>query len=134
MKKGYFSVIIVAIISCALALTMSVYMIITSLGKEEKYVLYVSSSSYTTTTKNDIKAICKKYATSFTLVEASGGYYDDDNASFSNEATLIYTFAFDSEETVRALANEILQTIDGVTIVMETVKAQAVRLSLDEND
>ncbi len=129
MKKGYITAIAVAVMSFILAVTMGVYMLVTNLNKEQKYILHVGvPSSASATIKNDVNAICKKHVEGFTVVEGSGGYTNE-NDSFVSQKILVYTFYDTSAESVENIAKEILEEIASSTVIMEKVGGDVVRFT-----
>ncbi len=128
MKKGFWTAIAVALMSIVLAISMGVYLLVTGLNKEEKYVLYVGVPNATSTVETKLTNICKEHVDGFTLVKGSGGYTND-LGGFVSESTYVLSFNFTNEETVEAIAKRVLKEVENSTVLMETIEASAVHSS-----
>ncbi len=97
-------------------------------GMEEakEYVLYIGlndKDSYnqvlsTQEAKQKINAICTKYVTGYTIVEAQGGWVDEKNI-LTQENSLVYYFRGASEADIYAIMEEALLELNQNTIMME---------------
>lgn len=96
------------------------------LEQATEYVLYIGLNDKDTynqiistqDAKQTINAICTKYVTGYTIIEAQGGWVDE-KYMLTQENTLVYYFRGACETDIRAIMEEVLLELNQNTIMME---------------
>jgi len=107
-----------------------------SLGKvsnQKKYTMYLGTNDKDTlkqelpteTIREQMHAICLKYADGYT-VSIMEGYYRDEAGNPTHEVTLVYVFFDTPLESVKKIMDEALVKFNQSSILLEESKAKSI--------
>lgn len=109
-----------------------------SMQQASKYTLYVGTNDPATHTqpvpteemKAQVDAICEKHVEGFTVFRAGGNWFDTTGTQV-REDTLVYCFYNATDDQIKAVMDEVLETFHQSALVLEKTDADIVFYSGD---